>query len=364
MNTAIVLSCLAMLTLASRAAEDDWLEQIRVRHGVPGLAAAAMREGSLVKLAATGTREFGGSDAVTKDDLWHIGSCTKSITATLAGVMHDEGNVRWEMKIAEVLPELKDSVRGRWEAVTLEQLLTNRAGAPNQPPAKVWQAAWTATGSPVQQRLSFARGWLREKPEAEPGTKHIYSNQGFSLAGAMLERIGRKPYEVLVREKIFAPLGMKSAGFGAPGSASRVDQPRGHQGKPGAFTPVPPGKMADNPEAITPAGRVHCSIEDFAKFASWHARGPLRDVKLMSDETYRRLHTPPDGGEYAMGWVITERPWGGGQVLTHNGSNNMWFAVMWIAPEKQAAYVAATNCAGEVGAKVLDDAVASMILSK
>jgi len=347
----------------TRSAENDWLEEVRKKHGVPALAAAAMRDGNVVKLAVTGTRQFGESGVVTETDLWHIGSCTKSMTATLAGVLRDEGKVRWEMKIGEALPELKPLMRNGWETVTLEQLLTNRAGAPNQPPARVWQAASIAKGSPVAQRLSFARGWLAEKPEAEPGSKFIYSNQGFALAGAMLERVAGKPYEELLREKVCFPLGMKSVGFGAPGSAKGIDQPRGHRGNPGAFVPVPPGKDADNPEAITPAGRVHCKIADFARFASWHARGPLRDVKLMTDETYRKLHTNPTGSDYAMGWAVLDRPWGGGQVLKHDGSNTMWYAVMWVAPERQSAYVAATNCAGEVAARAVDEAVSKMILS-
>jgi CubicO group peptidase (beta-lactamase class C family) len=249
------------------SAADDWLESVRQKYGVPAIAAAAMREGQLVEISATGSRQFGESPVVTTDDLWHIGSCTKSMTATLAGVMHDEGKVRWEMKIGEVLPELKARLRDGWETVTIEQLLTNRSGAPTQPPAKAWQGAWSATGNPVQQRLSFARAWLEGKPEAAPGTKFIYSNQGFALAGAMLERLARKPYEELLREKVFTPLGMKSAGFGPPGTAKKIDQPRGHAGAPGAFVPKPPGKDADNPEAITPAGRVHCSIADFARFA-------------------------------------------------------------------------------------------------
>jgi CubicO group peptidase (beta-lactamase class C family) len=340
---------------------DDWLDAIRQKHGVPALAGAAMREGQLVMVAATGVRQFGDSHMVTTQDLWHIGSCTKSMTGTLAGVMHDEGKVRWDMKIAEVLPELKEASRNGWESVTIEQLLSNRGGAPEKPPAQAWMAAYAATGSPVKQRLSFARGWLSGIPEATPGTKFIYSNQGVALAGAMLERLGGKPYEELLKEKVFKPLGITSAGFGAPGSPRTIDQPRGHQGKPSAFTPKPPGKDADNPEAITPAGRVHLSISDLARYASWHARGPLQDTKLMSDETFRHLHTNPPGSDYAMGWAIGERSWAGGRVLNHNGTNTMWYAVVWVAPEKQAAYVAATNCGGEAAAKAVDDVVSSMI---
>ena len=65
-----------------------------------------------------------------------------------------------------------------------------------------------------------------------------------------------------------------------------------------------------------------------------------------------------------MGWIVTQRGWAGGTTWTHNGSNTMWYAVMWVAPEKQAAYVAATNVAGNVGDKVCDGAVAMLIQAK
>ena len=91
---------------------------------------------------------------------------------------------------------------------------------------------------------------------------------------------------------------------------------------------------------------------------------PLRDVKLMSDATFQKLHQPPAGQEYAMGWAVGQRAWAGGPTWTHTGSNTMWFAVMWVAPEKQAAYVAATNVAGDAGAKVCDDAVSILIQAR
>jgi CubicO group peptidase (beta-lactamase class C family) len=350
----------------THAAEDCQakLDQIREKHNVPGLAAAAIREGETFFAGVSGFRQAGSPDTVTLGDLWHIGSCTKSMTATLAGILVDEKLIGWEAKIADVLPEFRGKLEKGWETSTLEQLLQNRGGAPNKPPPDAWTLAYKGGGSPVEQRLKFLGAVLRQKPEAPPGSANIYSNQGFALAGAMLERAAKKPYEDLLREKVFKPLGMKSCGYGPPGSVKLVDQPRGHRGTAGTFTPVPPGVDADNPAAITPAGRVHCSIADLARFASWHARGPLRDVKLMSDATFQKLHVPPTGQAYAMGWGVSQRDWAGGTTWSHNGSNTMWFAVMWVAPEKQAAYVAATNVAGDTGDKVCDDAVAMLIQAR
>lgn len=331
------------------------LDKLREKHSVPALGAAAMQEGKLVAFGVSGVRQFGKTDPVTKDDLWHIGSCTKSMTGTLAGVLVDEGKVRWDTKIAEVLPELKTKLHADWRGVTLEQLLVQRSGAPGDPPPDLWQAAWAGRGSELNQRLAFVTGLVTRPGEAPVDTKFIYSNQGYTIAGAMLERVAKKPFDQLLREKVFAPLGMKSCGFGGPGRR----QPLGHNGESGALKPAEPD--ADNPPAVTPAGRVHCSLADFARYASWHARGPLRDVKLMSDATFQKLHTAPAGQDYAMGWVVTERPWAGGTALRHNGSNTMWYAVMWVAPAKQAAYVAVTNCAGDTAAKACDDAVAALI---
>ncbi len=226
------------------------LEEIRAKHQLPALAAAAVIDGQVVVLGTTGTRKVGGREKVTDADLWHIGSDTKSMTASLAAVLVEEGKIKWETTVADVFPAYRSRMNDAWKAVTLEQLLTNRSGAPGEPPADLWQTAWKKTGSPINQRLDFVRGLVERPTEAPPGTKYIYSNQGFSIAGAMLEKVAGKPFEKLMAERLFTPLGLKTAGFGAPGDARRVDQPWGHTGTGANFKPVPPGPAADNPPTI------------------------------------------------------------------------------------------------------------------
>src|SRR5690606_36603209 len=151
------------------------------------------------------------------------------------------------------------------------------------------------------------------------------------------------PWEQLMRERLFVPLGMTSAGFGAPGSAEAVDQPRGHRAN---GCPQDPGAGADNPPAIGPGGTVHCTLQDWARFIAMHVDGASDAAPgappLLQKETLESLHIPcaGKGQPYAMGWLITERPWARGEqdgdrgrVLTHAGSNTMWFAVAWLAPE-------------------------------
>src|SRR5262249_53703034 len=158
----------------------------------------------------------------------------------------------------------------------------------------------------------------------------VYSNQGFTIAGAMLEELTHKTWEELIRKELFEPLHMSSAGFGPPGSTKSIDQPRAHT----ASGPVEPGPQADNPPAIGPAGTVHCSLGDWAKFVSAHLRGENGIASVADAKSFNKLHECPEGQSYAMGWGRMPRPWAGGDVLTHSGSNTMWYCVVWIAPAK------------------------------
>jgi len=332
------------------------LETLRQRHDLPALAVVVVKNGKICDRAAVGVRKAGDPTSVTPEDEFHIGSCTKSMTATLAARLIEEGKLRWNTTLAEVFPELKSKMDRQYEAVTLEQLLTHRGGCPGEPPAAAWSRAWQQRGTPTQQRYEFIQAVLALPPQAAPGTEFIYSNQGYAVAGAMLERITGKPWETLMTEKLFRPLGMKSAGFGVPGTSGRVDQPWGHVREGGTLRPV----QKDNPPAIGPGGTVHCSLDDLARYLMTHLqRG--QGGGLLKPGTFRRLHTPPSGQDYACGWVSVDRPWAGGKALTHAGSNTMWYLVLWLAPEKNFAVAVATNVAGSGAEKGCDEVAAAMI---
>ena len=146
------------------------------------------------------------------------------------------------------------------------------------------------------------------------------------------------------------------AGLGTPG---KLDQPWPHfaNGQPAPNN----GPTVDNPEVMGPAGTVHCSISDWAKFVADQLRGDRGERALLKPESYRQLHTPAIGGDYASGWLIAERPWGGGTVLNHAGSNTMNYAVVWLAPKRDFAVLVCTNQGGESAAKATDEAAAALI---
>jgi CubicO group peptidase (beta-lactamase class C family) len=144
---------------------------------------------------------------------------------------------------------------------------------------------------------------------------------------------------------LFEPLAMTTAGLGAPASVDKVDQPWGHtKTLLSGVEAVPPGPGADNPVAISPAGAVHCSVGDLAKYAAFQMAGERGESKLLKAESFKKLHTAvADNHDYALGWMVLKRPWANGRALMHNGSNTMFYVIVWMAPEKNCAVIVASN---------------------
>jgi len=336
------------------------LSPLLEKHGIPGMAGAVVTSKGLEAIGAAGVREKGRDAKVTTKDLWHLGSCTKAMTATLCGMLVEEGKLKWDSSVGDSFKDLP-KVDPKWKPATLEMLCTQRAGAPPDLSADgLWGRLWIHAGTPPEQRRALAEGVLAKPPLHEPGSKFLYANANYALAGIMAERAAKRAWEDLLRERLFLPLGMDSAGFGAPGTAKEIDQPRGHtaDGKP-----VPPGPGSDNPAAIGPGGTVHASISDWGKFVAMHLCGEKEDGPLIRAETMRRLHAPPPDpvDRYAMGWAVAERPWAGGRVLTHSGSNTMWYCVAWVAPAKDFAVLVCCNRGGDDAARGCDAAAWSLI---
>jgi len=152
---------------------------------------------------------------------------------------------------------------------------------------------------------------------------------------------------------------MTSVGFGGLGTPGKIDQPWGH-GANGQ--PVPRnGPAVDNPPVMGPAGRVHCTLEDWARFVADQLRGAQGASTLLGPATCKALHTPPFGGEYALGWIVTKRAWGGGTVWNHAGSNTMNFANVWVAPKRDFAVIICVNQGGDAAFSATDAAAAALI---
>ena len=330
------------------------LAPVRDEYHLPGLIGAIVKGNRLAAIGALGIRKIGSSEPMQVTDQVRLGSCTKAMTATMIATLIEAGKLSVSTTIRQVFPEVAPGFHRDFQSVTLWQLLTHRAGLP--PNAPWWQLSGETT---TDQRRDLLVRMLGDAPQSRPGTRYIYSNVGYALAGLMAEQVTGRSWEDLMRQRVFEPLGMLSAGFGPPGHAGRVDQPWGHQPVGREVRPT----QKDNAPAMGPAGNVHCSVPDWALFVAAHLRGSQGKGSLLKPASFRALHNPAPGSDYAGGWVVGERSWAGGRTLTHNGSNTYWYVAVWIAPARDFAVLTATNQGGPAGEEATDQAASKLIES-
>ena len=333
------------------------LEPIRKKHKVPAICAAVVTSDGLKAMGAVGVRRIDANIPVTVGDKWHLGSDTKAMTATVFGRLVERGAVRWNSTLAEIFPELTTTMNNDLKEVTILQILSHRAGlAANLD----WQKL-SQEGSLREQRYSAVKKSLTVKPEYKPGSKYNYSNLGYVIAGAIIEKITNSTWEEQIKKILFDPLEMTTVGFGGTGTPGQIDQPWGHNddGTPVATN----GTAMDNPLLIAPAGCVNCTITDWSKFIVDQLKGAMGKPGLLKPETYKIIQSPHFGGNYALGWLVAQRDWGGGTVFNHGGSNTMNFANVWIAPNRNFAVLVCVNQGGDIAFKASDEAVGTLIKS-
>jgi CubicO group peptidase (beta-lactamase class C family) len=306
---------------------------------------AIYRIGHPVEQAVTGIRRADGKEPVHRDDRWHIGSIGKPMTSTLVALLIDQGKLRWNSTLAELLPDVK--MRPEYQAVTIEQLLQHRSGLPREMnyTADYVERITAGKSSPKEIRAAYIADLLQREPIARPGARFAYSNGGYTLAGHIVERLMGSTYERLMQEMVFRPLGMRTARVGG---VTDPDQPQGHiVGEHGLVVRNLGGKLGD---LTAPAGNISCSIEDLVRFAGVHLDGMCGRARLLRPATLIRLHAPPAkpaGGEpYACGWEI-ESALGPSPFQGHGGSNGTFRAQIVIFPKLKLAVASAINMGGE-----------------
>jgi CubicO group peptidase (beta-lactamase class C family) len=319
------------------------LEDARRRHGLPAIAVVVVRSDTVLAAEAVGVRRLNAPDPIAPGDRFHIGSNTKAMTATLVATLVEQGRIAWTTRPIDVLPELRDSIHPAYRDVTLEQLLWHRAGVPAFTsgfaiaflPDSLYERG---NRSSAAWRRAFTLHVLRSKPRIPPGTGFLYSNGGYTVAAAMAEAVTQQPWESLLQQNVFGPIGMEG-GYGWP-AASDPAQPWGHWRRLfRGLRPHDPNGKYQLGALLAPAGDVHVSSGEYGKFLQEHLRGLRGHNGLLRAATVQRLHVP--NGDYAMGW--SSRPLAGTRASAHEGSAGTFHAIAVLHPERDLAVAVFTN---------------------
>ena len=298
-----------------------------------------------------GERAVGSEIPVVTGDQWHLGSTGKAMTATLVARLAEKDVVQWDDTIGEILMPVVQGIHPEYESLTFRHLLSHTGGlVDGLDDSEYAQFEGALDDRDIRaDRLAYAALVLDKPPLFKAGERSEYTGVGYVVAGAMLEVITGRTWEELIQTELFAPLGITTAGFGAPGIVDTLDAPRGHRLQEDGVTLTPlAGPEAANVPVIWPSGGIHMSLADHSLFLVDHLRGErgLQPV-LLTPASYTTLHTPPFGYEpsepdeplrgYAMGWAIKDN------VLYHSGSNTLWLALAMIWPDDDRVVVVVAN---------------------
>ncbi|GAA6205726.1 serine hydrolase [Thalassotalea sp. SU-HH00458] len=316
------------------------IEYLRIESNLPALAGVLIYDGEIIELGVSGRRAITSDNEVTIEDKWHVGSLTKSMTSTLAAKLVQENIIQWHTTIAEVYPELSDSMQSQYLSVKLSELLSHTAGFEENLPSL---ANYYQDNDEITiQRQKMVEEALMLQPNNARGEFH-YSNLSYMVAGAMMEKLTGQSWELLINNYVFQPLNMTNTGFGAPDIEGDFQQPVGHSqsGNSWQAVMVSDSEIADNPPVIGPAGTVHASLTDMARYLSAHLTGARGESVhgFLSAEMFAVLHQDTSGTGYSLGWGINDG------VLIHSGSNTMWLAKAVIRPQNNTAIFVVTNAA-------------------
>lgn len=287
---------------------------------IPAMACVTFDREKILNQAAVGTTRSDKKIDLPADAQWHIGSNGKAMTATLVARLVEKKIVNWDTPMSEIFPEASKEFHPEARKITLLQLLSHTAGLPPNP----------AGPDRLKSRLEVTKIGFKEKP----GTGFKYSNWGYIVAAAAVEKLTNSKWEKAIETEVFTPLGIKPFDFGAPVGENVI---HGHyKGRP-----APTGVAGDNPPLYGPAGGIHLSLADWVVFARDQMNGLNGKGKILTKESYPKLHTPV-GGSYALGWGTWNED---GTIigLGHDGSNTLWYARISLDLNDQIGILTVAN---------------------
>lgn len=315
-------------------------DSIRLTFRIPEISYAVVDARHTLEIAAIGRHSIDLPDTATLKDRFHIGSNTKAMTAFMIAKYVELGQLQWTTRFFELFPEWKAGSNPDFSNITLQDLLSHRAGilpfqGENDPAIPDFK------GSPQEKRWQFGQ-FVLTLDALKPDSSHpfIYSNAGYTLASMMLEKVAHQSWEQLV-EKIFNHDLHLGAGLSWPDNQTRKDT-WGHLSENGKLIPVAStdGYHLDYTE---PDGDINIRLPDYIRFIQLNLQGLAGKDNYLKAATYQFLHRGL--AHYAMGWYNIEEK--GADLSTHSGTAFTYYTLVHIDRKQQRAYIIFTNAFNE-----------------
>lgn len=365
---AAATAAVAGATSRATAAPTRWpavqtlIDRMIAERQFAGIATALCYGNVQPEFVSAGTLAYDSPVGIDRDSLFRLYSVTKPVTGIAAMLLVEDGRIKLDQSVAEVLPELRamrvaidpgrslDS-RPASRTMTMRQLLTHSSGLSNWQPtvgdtpiARAYRERGITPGSFVRQpgeggyadQVEGLAAMVAHLPEvpliAEPGTAWNYS-MGLDVMGAVIERVSGVSLDAFMRKRLFEPLSMRSTGFQvATTNARRLTTLYGNAPDgPQAIDPGVGSVWLKRPRLAAGGGGLISSASDLVRFGQMVLNdGILGGRRVMKPETVRLAMSnllpagvayPPSGGFGAGAGVVMPG------VRSDNGGEGVWSAV-------------------------------------
>ncbi len=327
-------------TNAALATIEEKVEARRKELGIPGMSLAIVKDGKVIYSKGLGYKDFENKVAVTPDTQFAIGSATKAFTALTVLMAQDEGKLSLDDSPKKLLPYFKMRDADTDKNITIRDLLSHSSGLNRTDLAMI-------TGKLTRNELIQVAA--QAKPTAKLREKFQYQNLMFTAAGEIAAVAEKKPWEKLVPERVFKPLGMTNSTMSIAQMEKAKDKSLGYNYN---FDTKETQKLPYREIAeVAPAGSINSSANDMAKWLSFILDGGSAGGKrLVSEKGFDEWLKPqmkitPDGKmSYGLGWFLQD--WNGMKVVQHGGNIDGFNSMVAMIPEKKIGFVMLTNVSG------------------
>jgi CubicO group peptidase (beta-lactamase class C family) len=312
--------------------------------------ALVAENGKVIYKAGFGQANMEWNIPNTPDTRFRLGSITKQFTATVILQLVEQGKIKLDAKLSDYLPDYR---KDTGDKVTIHHLLTHTSGIPSY----TSQPGFLENVSRNPYKVSdFVKKYASGDFEFEPGSKFSYNNSGYFLLGAIIERVTGKPYEQVLKENIFDPLGMKNTGYDHH-ATTIPKRATGYSKTADGYTNAPYLDMSI-PYA---AGSLYSTVEDLYLWDQ-----ALYTDKVLSAQSKAVMYKP-FLNNYAYGWAVTNASFKQNdqpvQVITHGGGINGFTTTIVRFPKERNLIVMLDNT-GTGYLDRLSDSIAKIIYNQ
>ena len=346
---ALLLACLAPLMAQGQTPEvserdaiydniDSYARKVLRQWSIPGFALEVVKDGEVVLAKGYGVRDRIDKVPVDANTVFQIGSVSKSFTAALMAMMADEGKVRWDDKVKDILPEFTLYDKEMEAEAEVRDLMTHKLGLRSQVGTYFPNVGYTRDDVMKMMGLVEPVYGLREAV--------TYNNMAFLWAMKIIENLSGMSWEENLRIRIFEPLGMTSASCNGEGFlasenvAAQYDYSRGRDSARVSLIRGD-GRALHWLGVVGPAGGINCSVSDLARWAEFHRKMGIADgARIISDRQMEYLHsgrsitsqTPEKITLYGHCWYIEQN--NRYRVYYHTGTTWGHTALCVFMPEQ------------------------------